>query len=1264
MTWLLAGLTTLLVSSAIAYTDRQSGGAVDGLLRWPLPFGPPPGPAGDLALYGGYNALLFVLALAAWGTALTLPRDTDYPEAGLIPMLTRLRACLSASGQRWPWYFIALILAGAGVAVARAYMGDLPANQAVLAAVVAITLTGHALFEPTVGQPAEPPRPTAAPVPPAPPSLDQRLELLRQSSIYRGQIQSVEVLTATPGAIVPLADDLAAEPLATLWRIANDGQVYAHQRETLQLLKQRDPSIRRRALLLTARGSGVEATLAAAVLDCVTRGGNVLAIGPDTASLQRFWDACAALVGRAPLAWTPRPAWLDQATSPDLAAEVLLATPAALHAGFLPRGDTWRPWLTTLDLVIVLDADAYRGVTGGHTSLVLRRLQRLLDAVDVEPAVLAVGLNLRDPRETCERLWHWALDDRSVVRVDAAPSAERRLVLWQPNLEATTAAASTSAAPRGYLDEAVALLATLVRSGQRTALVTTFASLTHDDLVALQSRAASEQDLPSTPTVVGAFAELWAADAPPPDCIVTFAFPGDLRWLEHETRHLAGPGGLLLFVIAVPTATAQFLVRRALTSSTPIRGVTLPPPAPFIPAVQPDLLDCHLRQAIAELPGTVDSLAGLGMDGLVARSVQGLVQQRIVSEADRYELRDPTVALDELEHDLDGTVRPALVLTRQVSIGQVPPPRRPDLLSALEQPVDVLVDATAVRHVDRPLANVLLYPGRILTVDRRRYQVNRSTTEPIGPSLRLQPFTGGHVTTVRIATTSVREAPGSDWKRTVGDMRVGSEGQTLGVRFRVGCDLGAVEERIEGYHRVSWLEPTRPAVTTTYSEPLAAVFDTRVLLLAFPRDTNDEISYAILHSLEHAIRAALPLVLDVREDDVGITGETGSAGLNGAPALFLYDLAPGGNGVTDALLPLVPALLEIAFELLTSCGCMDGCLACLRLLDCRRGTRNEELDKHGAIALLGDLLGRQETAQERLNRQTAVVESEEVAEAMRRRILDDIFPHRLRITVPVAELAPLRLYADAELPAHPDWPRVLADVDGRFTHTPRTVWAKKYPPPTLFGTIAHEYAHNWEFSGGRPHPDIADEPRPFAKTLLIEGFARWVEFKALEAAGYLSPMRAVEAYVESHPEYPVGFRFFRHLESKYGQDAPIRLFEDGWRDLDYDALLAESGCTTALLEEYQNLPADWFMPGDPPPEPPVPPTDPPPGPASGAGPPSGTDPSTDPPPPPLSEPPSAAPSSASRSPSRASPSGPPARGHAHWGSWCETSLRPIERPSI
>src|SRR5437868_8799831 len=102
-----------------------------------------------------------------------------------------------------------------------------------------------------------------------------------------------------------------------------------------------------------------------------------------------------------------------------------------LHVGVLPHHDRWGDVLTNLAYVIVDEAHVYRGVFGSHVANVLRRLRRLARVYDAEPQLLLASATIANPAELVCSL---AGVEARVVDDDAAPRAERTVVLWNPEL--------------------------------------------------------------------------------------------------------------------------------------------------------------------------------------------------------------------------------------------------------------------------------------------------------------------------------------------------------------------------------------------------------------------------------------------------------------------------------------------------------------------------------------------------------------------------------------------------------------------------------------------------------------------------------------------------------------------------------------------------------------------------------------------------------------------------------------------------------------
>src|SRR6185436_10152860 len=91
----------------------------------------------------------------------------------------------------------------------------------------------------------------------------------------------------------------------------------------------------------------------------------------------------------------------------------------------------WADVLANLTYVVVDEAHVYRGVFGSHVANVLRRLLRLATIYGASPQVLLASATVSNPGELGASLLGGRV---TVVGDDAAPRAERTVVLWNPEL--------------------------------------------------------------------------------------------------------------------------------------------------------------------------------------------------------------------------------------------------------------------------------------------------------------------------------------------------------------------------------------------------------------------------------------------------------------------------------------------------------------------------------------------------------------------------------------------------------------------------------------------------------------------------------------------------------------------------------------------------------------------------------------------------------------------------------------------------------------
>jgi len=141
-------------------------------------------------------------------------------------------------------------------------------------------------------------------------------------------------------------------------------------------------------------------------------------------------------------------------------ANAILTNPDMVHIGLLPNHERWGELLSNLAYVVVDEAHVYRGVFGSHVANVLRRLRRIARLYGSDPQFLLATATISNPGELGLELLGRPV---TVVGSDAAPRAERTVVLWNPPLLDAELGLRGSA-----LAEAAKLQAGFVERGLRT----------------------------------------------------------------------------------------------------------------------------------------------------------------------------------------------------------------------------------------------------------------------------------------------------------------------------------------------------------------------------------------------------------------------------------------------------------------------------------------------------------------------------------------------------------------------------------------------------------------------------------------------------------------------------------------------------------------------------------------------------------------------------------------------------------------------------
>src|SRR6266581_1960962 len=276
------------------------------------------------------------------------------------------------------------------------------------------------------------------------------IELLEgaEELAYRGEERARDPRTA------PLPDELDSRVRDAI----AVPQLYAHQRAAWDAAGRGEHLV-----VTTGTASGKTLAFNLPVLDALTRDpkSRALYLYPTKALAQDQFRALTAY--RLPLL---RPAIYDGDTPIEhrsqirRSANLILSNPDMLHIGVLPHHDRWADVLANLRYVVIDEAHVYRGVFGSQVANVIRRLRRLAHLYGAEPQFLLASATISNPGELAASLLGLPV---TVIGDDAAPSAERTVVLWNPPL------LDEELGLRGSpLAEAAKLQAAFVEQGLRT----------------------------------------------------------------------------------------------------------------------------------------------------------------------------------------------------------------------------------------------------------------------------------------------------------------------------------------------------------------------------------------------------------------------------------------------------------------------------------------------------------------------------------------------------------------------------------------------------------------------------------------------------------------------------------------------------------------------------------------------------------------------------------------------------------------------------
>ena len=685
-------------------------------------------------------------------------------------------------------------------------------------------------------------------------------------------------------------------------------------------------------------------------------------------------------------------------------ADLILSNPDFLHYVMLPSHQRWSRFLASLRLIVIDEAHHWRGVTGSHIALVVRRLLRVAHHLGADPRVVMLSATVRDAAAVGR-----ALTGRDAVAIteDGSPAGAHELVLWQGAIMADESEVDISSflealdAPPGAATlkvpivrrsagvEAANLATAFVEEGAR--LLAFVRSRAGAEAVAAQVRDRLSSRGSANAGRVGAYrggylpeerraleealrtgavralattsALEMGLDVSGLDATITVGWPGtraSLRQQIGRAGRAGAPGTSVL--IASDNPLDAYLVRHPEHILGEVEASVIDPSNPWV-------LAPHVAAAAAEIPITPSDITYFGAE---LRSVT----ERLV--ADGYLKRRPAGYF----WDATRPERPSDLTDLRGAAGDV-------------QIVDAAT-GTVVGTIDQASADAHVFPGAIYIHQGRTFHVLALSplTTPTAPAAQGWPRTllpdagGGSQGADHLGGGRREGAPASSSiiipPARVDDARVAMvEEVRTPLRTRsathTSVDVCAIEQTymcedgtVTWYHgptnvstrvtdydllRLPGLEFIRniELFLPTHTLPTKSTWFTLTPAALAAMGINAADLAGTLHATEHAMIGILPLVATCDRWDLGgLSTELHDD--TGAPTVFIHDAFRGGAGHVLAGFNSARSWVAATLEAVSSCDCESGCPRCVQSPKCGNG--NEPLSKQGAITLLAYLLDR------------------------------------------------------------------------------------------------------------------------------------------------------------------------------------------------------------------------------------------------------------------------------------------------------------------
>ncbi|PSQ08599.1 ATP-dependent helicase [Halobacteriales archaeon QS_5_70_15] len=779
--------------------------------------------------------------------------------------------------------------------------------------------------------------------------MDGTVRWLRDRPHYEGQIRAHETVE---GRAASFADCELDDRLESSLRERGVSRLYDHQARAIGSVREG-----RNVVLATPTASGKSLAYTVPAFErALDRRATALYVAPQVAliedqaeTLSDLADGLGFASGVTVERYTGRQDREEKAAIRDRQPTVLLTTPDMLHYGILPHAHRlWDWFVERLETVVIDEVHEYRGVFGSGVSLVMRRLARVAERFGADPEYVCCSATVGNPVEHAATVTGQPPGSFDLVTEDTSATGPTYWLLWNPPEYGTggSGIASGPGSDGGWGDgrrrsshtETRRLFVDLVERGLQT-LVFTGSRQAAERYASESATELRKRGAHDAATGVGAYhAALtddrrreieaglrsdeirgtWSTsalelgvDIGGLDAVLLDGYPGTrMSAFQRGGRAGRGTDPALVALVAGEDQLDQYLMRnpRAFFDGDPERAVSNPRNG--------ELLPDHVRCAAREnwLSAADERWFGEGFRDLLAHlESTGDLRRRETADGTRW--------------TTDGSPHHSMSLRsiddREVQLRDT---RRDETIASL--PFE-----DAMRDAHR---------GAVYHHQGRRYEVRELDLDH--------------------GVAELEPTWADSYTRTLHEKAITVERDLTGKRLEARGDVPVrfaevtTRKRITGFRRVD--ATTGQPVGEAELDLPETTLRTRALYFTVPEDVERSMrdgtgSFAGgIHAAEHAMIAMLPSeVLCDRRDVGGLS--TPMHPHTGRSTIFVYDGYPGGVGLAREAYGDVDGLMRTTRSMLSSCGCEDGCPACVQSPHC--GNANDPLDRGLAVELLAAL---------------------------------------------------------------------------------------------------------------------------------------------------------------------------------------------------------------------------------------------------------------------------------------------------------------------